>query len=82
MRANNALALVFTNTSDHMLEGLTGVRSMASVPFGGRYRIIDFHLSNIFLNPLLFNELQTLERLTVFRFLQFIGYQLFMLSKI
>lgn len=47
MRANNALALVFTNTSDHMLEGLTGVRSMASVPFGGRYRIIDFHLSNI-----------------------------------
>lgn len=47
MRANNALALVFTNTSDHMLEGLTDVRSMASVPFGGRYRIIDFHLSNI-----------------------------------
>ncbi len=47
MRANNALALVFTNTSDNLIEGLTGVRSMASVPFGGRYRIIDFHLSNI-----------------------------------
>ncbi len=47
MRANNALALVFTNSNDHMLEELTGVRSMASVPFGSRYRIIDFHLSNL-----------------------------------
>lgn len=47
MRANNALALVFTNTNDQKVEGLTGVRSMASVPFGSRYRIIDFHLSNI-----------------------------------
>lgn len=47
MRANNALALIFTNSNDKMLDELTGVRSMASVPFGGRYRIIDFHISNI-----------------------------------
>jgi len=45
MRANNALALVFSNSSDGKLPELTASRSMASIPFGGRYRIIDFHLS-------------------------------------
>ncbi len=45
MRANNALALVFSNSGDSLLPELTAYRSMASVPVGGRYRIIDFHLS-------------------------------------
>ena len=47
MRANNALALIFTNSSDNALPELTSLRAMASVPFGGRYRIIDFHLSSL-----------------------------------
>lgn len=45
MRPNKALALVFTNSGDSLLPELTAYRSMASVPFGGRYRIIDFQLS-------------------------------------
>ncbi len=47
MRANNAVALVFSNSNDEALPELTEYRSMGSVPFGGRYRIIDFHLSNL-----------------------------------
>ncbi len=47
MRANNALALVFTNSGDSKLPELTSFRAMASIPFGGRYRIIDFQLSSL-----------------------------------
>lgn len=47
MRSDRALALVFANTGDALLTELTAFRSMASVPFGGRYRVIDFHLSNL-----------------------------------
>lgn len=45
MRANNVLGLVFSNTFDHYLNELTAMRSMGSVPYGGRYRLIDFQLS-------------------------------------
>ena len=45
MRANNVLGLVFSNTFDHYLNELTSMRSMGSVPYGGRYRLIDFNLS-------------------------------------
>lgn len=41
------LGLVFPNTHDNALPELTAVRSMGSVPFGGRYRLIDFALSNL-----------------------------------
>lgn len=47
MRSDRALALVFANTGDALLAELTAFRSMASVPFGGRYRVVDFHLSNL-----------------------------------
>ena len=47
MSANNLMALIFANTNDDMLPSLTMERSMASLPFGSRYRIIDFHLSNL-----------------------------------
>ena len=47
MRANNVLGLVFANVDDSVLSEVTGVRSMASVPFGGGYRLIDFVLSNM-----------------------------------
>lgn len=46
MRANNALALIFANSNDKLFPELTAQRSMASIPYGSRYRIIDFHLSN------------------------------------
>ena len=45
MRANNVLGLIFSNTYDHYLSELTAMRSMGSVPYGGRYRLIDFQLS-------------------------------------
>ena len=47
MSANNLMALLFANTNDDMLPTLTMERSMASLPFGSRYRVIDFHLSNL-----------------------------------
>lgn len=47
MRANEVMGIVFSNVHDDMMVELTERRSMASVPFGGRYRIIDFTLSNL-----------------------------------
>ena len=45
MRARNILGIIFANMYDDCLHELTALRTMASVPFGGRYRLIDFHLS-------------------------------------
>lgn len=45
--SNSYLGLVFPNTHDESLSELTSIRSMGSVPFGGRYRLIDFALSNL-----------------------------------
>ncbi|MDD6275424.1 MAG: glucose-1-phosphate adenylyltransferase subunit GlgD [Clostridia bacterium] len=45
MRPNKILGLIFSNTYDQYLNELTSLRSMGSVPFGGRYRLIDFQLS-------------------------------------
>jgi glucose-1-phosphate adenylyltransferase len=39
-------ALIFTNQANYDLKELTEVRSMSSVPYGGRFRMIDFMLSN------------------------------------
>ena len=47
MRASAVAGLVFANKNDDLLSKLTGQRSMASVPFGARYRLIDFCLSNL-----------------------------------
>lgn len=47
MRNVNVLGIVFPNRHDACLTGLTALRSMGSVPFGGRYRLIDFVLSNM-----------------------------------
>ena len=41
----NVLGIIFTN--DATLGGLTDKRTMASLPFGGRYRQVDFALSNL-----------------------------------
>ena len=39
--------LIFSNIHDSNIPEFTGMRTMASVPFGGRYRLIDFPLSNM-----------------------------------
>lgn len=46
-RSNNVLGLIFANTNEATLSQLTNKRTMASVPFGGKYRLIDFPLSNM-----------------------------------
>lgn len=43
----NAAGLIFSNIHDSSVPELTRVRTMASVPFGCRYRLIDFSLSNL-----------------------------------
>lgn len=43
----NVLGLIFANMHDGAIRDLTKVRTMGSVPFGGRYRFIDFTLSNM-----------------------------------
>lgn len=45
MKAKNVIGLVFANVHDELIGELAAARSMASVPFGGRYRLIDFPLS-------------------------------------
>ena len=42
-----AAGLIFSNIHDQSVPELTRMRTMASVPFGGRYRLIDFALSNM-----------------------------------
>ena len=44
---NNALGVIFANTYDDLVPDLVTERSMASIPFGGRYRMIDFVLSSM-----------------------------------
>ncbi len=45
MNLENAMGVIFPNMHDQNLPEFTAQRTMASVPFGGRYRLIDFPLS-------------------------------------
>ena len=45
MRNSGAVGLIFANMHDEAFRDGTAVRSMGSLPFGGRYRLIDFPLS-------------------------------------
>ena len=47
MGSSAVAGIVFANINDTLLKRLTSKRSMASVPFGARYRLIDFPLSNL-----------------------------------
>ena len=41
----NALGIIFPNSYDNLVPELVQKRTMASVPFASRYRMIDFTLS-------------------------------------
>lgn len=43
----NVLGLIFASMHDETVIDLTKKRTMGSIPFGGRYRLIDFPLSNM-----------------------------------
>ena len=42
-----AAGLIFSNIHDQSIPQMTATRTMASLPFGGRYRLVDFALSNM-----------------------------------
>ena len=42
-----AMGIIFSNIYDNNMGELTRERTSASIPFGSRYRQIDFALSNI-----------------------------------
>ncbi len=42
-----AAGLIFSNIHDTCIPEMTARRTMASLPFGGRYRLVDFTLSNM-----------------------------------
>ena len=44
---SSALGLIFSNIHDDNIPELTTKRTIASIPFCGRYRLIDFALSNM-----------------------------------
>lgn len=50
----NALGVLFSNIHDDELRDLTRNRTTASIPYGGRYRLVDFILSNL-VNAGIFN---------------------------
>ncbi|MBR6918516.1 MAG: glucose-1-phosphate adenylyltransferase subunit GlgD, partial [Clostridia bacterium] len=43
----SAAGIIFSNVHDDNMPELTSARTIASVPFGCRYRFIDFTLSNM-----------------------------------
>ena len=45
MVERKTMSLILANMHDSLVGSMTGIRSMASIPFAGRYRLIDFHLS-------------------------------------
>ena len=47
MATPNVLGIIYSNVYDDCLSELTSVRTMGSVPFAGRYRLIDFVLSGM-----------------------------------
>jgi glucose-1-phosphate adenylyltransferase len=47
MSANDVLGIIFSNAYDEVIPELTALRTMGSVPYAGRYRLIDFPLSSM-----------------------------------
>ena len=47
MNGKSVLGIIFANIHEEALDTLTAQRTMGSVPFCSRYRLIDFPLSNM-----------------------------------
>lgn len=47
MRGNDVFGIIFSNAHDSSMSEMTNIRTMGSIPFGGRYRLIDFPLSSM-----------------------------------
>ena len=47
MKSNDVLGFIFADTLDDKIPELSASRTTASVPIGGKYRLIDFVLSNM-----------------------------------
>ncbi len=47
MNERNVLGIIVCNMHDELLSEITANRTIGSVPYGGRYRLIDFSLSNM-----------------------------------
>lgn len=47
VKGDKVMGIIFPNMHDEAISELTKLRTMASVPFGGRYRMIDFTLSEL-----------------------------------
>ncbi len=47
MNGKTVLGMIFANIHEEALDSLTAMRTMGSVPFCSRYRLIDFPLSNM-----------------------------------
>lgn len=43
----DALGIIFPNSYDSLVPELASIRLMASIPFAGRYRMVDFILSSM-----------------------------------
>ena len=43
----SAVGVIFSNIHDENVPELSNMRTMGSIPYGGRYRLIDFALSNL-----------------------------------
>lgn len=43
----NMISIIFSEMYNNSLDALTHDRNMAAIPFGGRYRLVDFVLSNM-----------------------------------
>ena len=43
----NAFGIIFSHIQSEGIDAIARKRTVASIPFGGRYRLIDFALSNI-----------------------------------
>ncbi|MGN0804065.1 MAG: glucose-1-phosphate adenylyltransferase subunit GlgD [Candidatus Coproplasma sp.] len=44
---NSTVGVIFSSINDNHVPELTKVRSKGSIPYGGRYRLVDFTLSNM-----------------------------------
>ncbi len=47
MRGNDVMGILFAYVHEERVRELTENRVMASIPYGGRYRLVDFALSNL-----------------------------------